>query len=296
MKEASLSDTATPAPSPSPSTPTTPAPAPTEADRSADLRAAPTAPLAAANPTIAAQLAHRTIRAFTDEPLDDDQVDTLLAVARQAPTSSFYQQTTIIRVLDPVVREQLHLSSGQPYVGGERGELWVFVVDLHRNAVIRRQAGADLEPLERTALFLEGVEDTLIAAQNVVVAAESLGLGTVYLGSIGGEPRRAIEALRLPRHTYPLVGLLIGHAAQDPQYKPRLPEAFTSAIDAYPEFEDLTSALGAYDLAVRDYYDLRDANRRVDSFTHQIAAKLGGGKAENAPVLEVLHEQGLALR
>ncbi len=269
---------------------------PTEAARSADLRTAPTAPLAATNDTIATQLAHRSIRAFTDEPLADDVVDTLLAVARRSPTSGFYQQTTVIRVLDPDVREQVHLSSGQPYVGGNRGELWVFIVDLHRNAVIRSQAGADLEPLGRTSLFLEGVEDTVIAAQNVVVAAQSLGLGTVYLGSIQGEPRRVIKALHLPHHTYPLVGLLIGHSAQDPQFKPRLPEEFTSAINTYPEFEDLTSALGTYDLVVRDYYDLRDANRRVDSFTHQVVTKLGGGKAEVAPVLEVLHEQGLALR
>jgi len=289
-KEAPLPDTtSTPTPA------STPRREPTEAAQSADLRSAPTAPLAAATDTIAAQLGHRTIRAFTDEQLDDDTVETLLAVARRSPTSSFYQQTTVIRVLDPEVREQVHLSSGQPYVGGHRGELWVFVVDLHRNAVIRQQAGADLEPLGRTSLFLEGVEDTLIAAQNVVAAAESLGLGTVYLGSVQGEPRRVIEALHLPHHTYPLVGLLIGHADEEPQYKPRLPEEFTSSIDVYPEFEDLTSALGDYDLAVRDYYDLRDANRRVDSFTHQIAAKLGAGKAEVAPVLDVLHEQGLAL-
>jgi nitroreductase len=257
-------------------------------------RTPPTAPLS--NETIAAQLARRTIRSFTDEPVGQEAVETLLTVARHAPTSSYYQQTTVIRVLDPGVREQVHLASGQPYVGGTRGELWVFVVDLHRNAVIRQQAGVDLEPLERTALFLEGVEDALIAAQSVVDAAQSLGLGTVYLGSIGGDPRRVIRALRLPRHTFPLVGLLIGHPAQDPQFKPRLPAALTTAVDAYPEVGDLTGALADYDAAVTEYYDLRNSNARIDSFTHQIATKPGTGKAEQAPTLEVLHEQGLALR
>ena len=125
------------------------------------------------NDTIRAQLAHRTIRAYADDRLDEDTVTTLLDVARHGATASYQQQVTIIRVLDPAVREQLHLASGQPYVGGDRGELFVFVVDLHRNAVLRERAGADLEPLERTNLFLQGVEDTIIAAQNVVVAAKS---------------------------------------------------------------------------------------------------------------------------
>ena len=119
------------------------------------------------NDTIRAQLAHRTIRAYTDERLDEDTVTTLLDVARHGATASYQQQVTIIRVLDPAVREQLHLASGQPYVGGDRGELFVFVVDLHRNAVLRERAGADLEPLERTNLFLQGAEDTIIAAQKI---------------------------------------------------------------------------------------------------------------------------------
>ena len=266
----------------------------TLASASTAHRRPPATPLA--TDAIRTQLAHRTVRAYTEGPLSADTVETLLTVARHAPTSSFYQQTTVIRVLDPELRHQVHESSGQPYVDGTRGELWIFVVDLHRSALIREAAGADLEPLGRTTLFLEGVEDTLIAAQNVVVAAESLGLGTVYLGSIGGDTRRVIEALHLPRYTYPLVGLLIGHPAQEPQYKPRLPARFTTAVDTYPEFGDLTAELTGYDADVREYYDLRDANRRVDSFTHQIATKIGAGRAEQAPVLDILHEQGLALR
>ncbi|MDU0348491.1 NADPH-dependent oxidoreductase [Actinomyces sp. MRS3W] len=247
------------------------------------------------NATIAAQMAHRTIRAYTDEPVGEDTVTTLLDVARHAASSSFQQQVTIIRVQDPEVREQLHLASGQAYVGGDRGELFVFVVDLHRNAVIRERAGASLEPLERTALFLQGAEDAIIAAQNVVVAAESLGLGTTYLGSIIGDVRRVITALHLPKRTYPILGLLVGHPAQEPQYKPRLPREITTGVDAYPELDDHADALAAYDAEVEQYYDLRDTNNRVDAFTTQIARALGGGPASQAPVLDVLHEQLLCL-
>ena len=269
----------------------------------------PTAPTASADPaalrtpaktpvtnsTIAAQMAHRTIRAYTDKGVGEDTVATLLDVARHSATASFQQQVTIIRVLDSAVREQLHLASGQPYVGGDRGELFVFVVDLHRNALLRERAGAPLEPLERTNLFLQGVEDAVIAAQNVVVAAESLGLGTTYLGSIIGDVRRVIKALRLPTRTYPILGLLVGHPAQDPQYKPRLPREIAVGTDSYPELDDHLDALTAYDAEVEQYYDLRDTSRRVDSFSQQMARALGQGDASRAPVLEVLHEQLLCL-
>ena len=276
-------------------TDTTPT-APTTPTASADpaaLRTPATTPVT--NSTIAAQMAHRTIRAYTDKGVGEDTVATLLDVARHSATASFQQQVTIIRVLDPAVREQLHLASGQPYVGGDRGELFVFVVDLHRNALLRERAGAPLEPLERTNLFLQGVEDAVIAAQNVVVAAESLGLGTTYLGSIIGDVRRVIKALRLPTRTYPILGLLVGHPAQDPQYKPRLPREIAVGTDSYPELDDHLDALTAYDAEVEQYYDLRDTSRRVDSFSQQMARALGQGDASRAPVLEVLHEQLLCL-
>ena len=247
-------------------------------------------------PTIDVQLAHRTIRAYTEEPVGEDVVTTLLDVARHSATSSFRQQVTVIRVLDPALREEIHAVSGQPYVGGTRGELLMFVVDLHRNAVLRERAGADAQPVERTNLFLQAVEDTVIAAQNVVVAAESLGLGTTYLGSIATDPRRIITALGLPRHPYPLLGLLVGHPDQEPQFKPRLPREITTAVDTYPEVTDHLEALEAYDRTVREYYDLRDANKRSDTFTAQVVRTLGNGGSSSSPVLEVLHEQGLCLR
>lgn len=247
-------------------------------------------------PTIDVQLAHRTIRAYTEEPVGEDVVTTLLDVARHSATSSFRQQVTVIRVLDPAIREEIHAVSGQPYVGGTRGELLMFVVDLHRNAVLRERAGVDVEPVERTNLFLQAVEDTVIAAQNVVVAAESLGLGTTYLGSIATDPRRIITALGLPRHTYPLLGLLVGHPDQEPQFKPRLPREITTAVDSYPEVTDHLEALEAYDRTVREYYDLRDANKRSDTFTAQVVRTLGDGGSSSSPVLEILHEQGLCLR
>ena len=257
------------------------------------LREPMTAPIG--NETIGTLLAHRTIRAFTDEPVGEEVMRTLLTAARASATSSYFQQVTIIRVRDAAVREAVHAASGQPYVGGERGELLVLVVDLHRNAVIRERAGASTEPLERAYTFLQGCQDAMIAAQSIMVAAESLGLGTCYLGSILGDPDGLITALGLPERTFPIVGILVGHPAQEPQYKPRLPEGITVGVDAYPALEAHDAELAAYDERVTEYYDLRDASRRVDSFTEQIARMVGQGRAAQAPILDVLHRQRLCL-
>ena len=127
------------------------------------------------NSTIETQLEHRTIRAFTDQPVAENVMATLLDVARHTPSSAFYQQFTVLRIMNPEIRHRIYLSSGQSYVGTPQGELLMFIVDLSRAARIREQAGVDLEPLSRAAMFLQGVDDAMLAAQNVAVAAESLG-------------------------------------------------------------------------------------------------------------------------
>ncbi|MBD3689924.1 nitroreductase family protein [Nanchangia anserum] len=247
-------------------------------------------------PTIATQLAHRTIRSYTDEPVSEEAIASLYEAARRSATWAFYQHRTIIRVRDPRIRQVIAHSSTQPYVAAERGELFIFVVDLYRNSRIRAEQGVDSEWYHTTQAFLTGVGDTMLAAQNFVVAAESMGLGTVFLGSIGREVREVISALELPTLTYPLVGVLVGHPAEKPQIKPRLPIAAMTACDTYPMRESVCEALADYDEVVQTYYDLRDTNRRVDSFTRQIATNPGRGGAEVTDVLAVLHDQGLALR
>ena len=108
------------------------------------------------NATIEALLAHRTIRTFTDQPIDEASMDVLLDVGRHAPTSSFYQQTTIIRIQDPKIRAVIGEASAQPYVAAPEGELLIFVVDLSRTARVREAHGADMEPVGRATVFVQG--------------------------------------------------------------------------------------------------------------------------------------------
>ena len=247
------------------------------------------------NNTIALQLAHRTIRAYKDQPLTEAEVATLMDVARHTATSSYLQSCTILHITDPQVREAIGTASGQPYVGGTKGDLFIFLADLYRNSRIRAEQGISSEALSSMNLFLTAAEDALLAAQNVVVAAESMGLGTVYLGSILADPRSVVQALKLPELTFPIVGLLVGHSDQEPGRKPRLPLSVMTARNTYPRVESYAELLADYDREVTEYYDLRSGSR-LESFTHLVGTSIGVGGAHVSPILEVLHEQGLCLR
>ena len=247
------------------------------------------------NETIASQLAHRTIRAYKERPLTEAEIETLMEVARHTAIASYLQGYTVLHITDPQVREKIYAASGQPYVGGTKGDMFIFVVDLYRNSRIRAEQGVSSEALSSMNLFLTGAEDALLAAQNVVVAAESMGLGTVYLGSILADPRLVVDALELPELTFPILGLLVGHSDQEPGQKPRLPLSILTAENTYPRVESYTEALADYDREVTEYYDLRSGSR-LESFTHLVANGIGVGGAHVSPIMQVLNEQGLCLR
>lgn len=80
-------------------------------------------------PTIEVLLNHRSIRQFTDEPIRDDQRQAIIASAQATSSSSFLQCTSIIRITDKAMREQLvGLTGGQQHVA-QAAEFWVFCAD-----------------------------------------------------------------------------------------------------------------------------------------------------------------------
>lgn len=220
------------------------------------------------NDTINRQLQHRTIRYFTDEALSQETLTQLVAVAQHTATSHYLQSFSVLSITDRHLRGQIAAIAKQPYIN-QNGHLFIFVADQHRAAVIAKQAGVSQTHLGSTDKFIQAVSDAVLAAQNVVNAAESLGLGTVLLGSILNDPRQLISLLGLPQLTFPVLGLIVGHPAQTPQAKPRLPEAAVHFENRYALPEPL--ALADYDQVIHNYYATRDTNRREETFTARIA-------------------------
>lgn len=169
-------------------------------------------------PTIELICGHRSIRHFTDEPISEAQREAIINSARATSSSSFLQCSSIIRITDKALREELvTLTGGQKHVA-QAAEFWVFCADFNRHLQICPDAQLGL-----AEQLLLGVVDTAMMAQNALIAAESLGLGGVYIGGLRNNIEAVTKLLKLPQHVLPLFGLCLGWPADNPDLKPRLP-------------------------------------------------------------------------
>lgn len=244
------------------------------------------------NSTIKTQLSHRSIRKFKNKPLEKDIVATLVDVARHTATSSFMQSYSIISVTDPEKKEKLAEIGKQPYIA-ESGHLFVMIADQHRNAQIALEDQADIDVLGSFDRFFVGATDAILAAQNIMIAAESMGLGGVFLGSLLNQADQVIELLELPEYTTPVLGIALGYPDQEPQLKPRLPQHLMHFENSYPEFASVHEALSEYDETVQEYYDLRATNNRIEAFTTQITKGMGRKHPGRMKLLEFIRKQKL---
>ena len=126
----------------------------------------------------------------------------------------------------------------------------------------------------------------------MVVAAESLGMGTVFLGSLHNDAQQIIDLLELPEYTFPAVGLAVGWPNQEPQLKPRLPKDIMYMENHYQVLENPLKNIESYDEEITGYYDTRDLNHRVDRFSKQVADKMESLPPKRLALLEVIQQQG----
>ncbi|MBP7278897.1 MAG: NADPH-dependent oxidoreductase [Sedimentibacter sp.] len=240
------------------------------------------------------QLNHRTIREFKDGRIPEELFNKLIEVARRTPTSNGMQASSIIRVTDNQKRKEIADVCKQEYVA-RAPELLILIADQYRNYRIADEKGG-YEPSARDMdRFFQGFTDACLTAQNIVNAAEALDLGVVYLGSILNDAEKIIEILELPELTMPVLGLGIGYPNQNPQLKPRMSMDLRLFENTYKKFDDYLEEIKEYDIEMQTYYDLREANKRVDSFSNQVVTKLKNLIPKRSDMLKVMKKQGFDL-
>lgn len=215
---------------------------------------------------------HRTIRKFTDQEISSEQVQLIVEYGQRASTSSYVMAYSIIGITDKVLKKELHKISGQPYVE-ENGYLFVICADLHRNfhAAAAENEKNKKKNIESTEQFTVAVIDAALVTQNMVIAAESLGLGACFLGSLRNNIQRTDELLALPEYVIPLFGLAIGYPDEQPEIKPRLP--FKAIFHENKYNPDKKQFIDEFDDTIRDYYQKRSTNQRTDTWTNQLGRK-----------------------
>lgn len=243
------------------------------------------------NETIKNQLNHRSIRKFKNKLLTEDEVNLLVDVARHTATSNFRQAYSIISITDENLKIKLSEIGKQKYIA-EAGHLFVFVLDQRRNTIIAKEKGKNPTVQGNPERFLSAFTDAAIAAQNVVVAAESLGMGTVYLGSILNDNEKLIEILKLPKYVYPVIGLAVGWIDQNPMLKPRLPREIIHMENEYKDIENIEKTLKEYDEEVNKYYDLRNDSKPIDKFTDLVSNDMNKIVEKRGRTINALRKQG----
>ena len=211
------------------------------------------------NPTIELLKSHRSIRKFKDQQIPRELFEELIRAGQCAATSNHVQAYTIIHVVNPEKRKKLaELAGGQAYIE-TCSDFLVFCADMKRATESAEKAGAEVVRGMTEQLLVASVDAALIA-QNVVVAAESEGLGICYIGGIRNNPQEVSELLNLPEHVYPVFGLCLGYPDQDPEVKPRLPLAAILKQDAYDDSDD-EALVGSFDDTITGGYSFRPLGR-----------------------------------
>jgi len=202
----------------------------------------------AMNPVLETILSHASCRAFLPDAIPPATLEAVIAAAASAPTSSNLQVWSLMVVEDPARKARLAaLAGGQKHIV-QSPTFLVWLADLARLGTIARQNQASVEGLNYLELFMVGLVDAALAAQNAVVALESLGLGSVYIGAIRNNPEKVAAELGLPKLVFPAFGLSIGYPdpAAASGVKPRLPQGVVVHREQYEPAID-PAAIAAYD-------------------------------------------------
>lgn len=244
------------------------------AHHAADRYGDPDFGLAASTAVIEQQLRHRSVRSFLPEPVTEAELSAIVAAASSASTSSNLQAWSVIAVTDRRRKARLAALAGNQAFIDQAPLFLVWVADLDRH---HRLADRQQRPLEATGYLeatLLGVIDAVLAAQNAVVALESLGLGSVFVGAVRNHPEEIAAELHLPAHSVAVAGMAVGHPdpTENASVKPRLPQSAVLHRETY-DAATADAAITRYDERLAAY---NHAHGLAGAWTHRVLARLAG--------------------
>ncbi len=230
-------------------------------------------------PVLDAMLSHRSVRHFVRDALPEHTLETLVAAAQSAPTSSNLQTWSVIAVESQERREALANLVGPQKHLAVAPLVLVFLADLSRIERLGQAQGRDPVGLHYLDTFLMGVIDAALAAQNAVVAAEAMGLGTVYVGGMRNQPEEVAKVLGTPPNVFPVFGLVVGRPdpAKPAAIKPRLPQSAVLHREQYQVPADQSQEIGDYNEALRQF--MRTHGMREVDWSAQVVERLGSPEA-----------------
>jgi nitroreductase len=199
------------------------------------------------NETIELMLKRRSVRTYTDKPVSAEDKQTLFDCAMRAPTGGNMMLYSMIEVSDQALKDRLVTTcDDQPFIA-KAPFVVLFLADYQRLYDFYCAFGADkwaasqgkeFRKPEEGDFFL-AINDALIAAQSMVTAAESLGIGSCYIGDIMENYEIHREMFNLPDYTFPITLLCFGYPRGDGPITPvpRFEEKYVRFENSYKSFE-----------------------------------------------------------
>lgn len=247
------------------------------------------------NPVIATMLNRKPVRKYKKDQPGDDVIEAIVRAGQQAPFVSQLYSILLTR--------KKKAPFGAP--------LWFIIcVDLHKLERFMKIRGWEIVTNDVTMLLF-GLQDAAYAAQNMVIAAESLGLGSCYLGIMPRRTTQIVKQFKLPKRVLPLVELVMGYPDEEFPPRPRYPLSYTLFEDEYPALSDeqVAEAMKVMDEGYLEqgYYARqkikipiesgREDNFTFDdySWTEHISRKWGQWHASPNEILAELQKQGFDL-
>jgi nitroreductase len=185
---------------------------------------------------------HTSIRKFNDSKITDEQVQHIIESAMQGATAGNMMAYSIIKIKSKDTLSKLAKScDNQPFIADADLAL-LFVADNYKwhKFYEQRNIYETFPDYNGPCIsdFMLGVEDGMIAAQNAVIAAESLGIGTCYIGDIMENYEYHKELFNLPQYTMPIALVVMGNYDTKPQTRERFDKSYVVFDESYPKITE----------------------------------------------------------
>jgi nitroreductase len=196
------------------------------------------------NPIIEIMLNRKSIRKYKPEMPSGETIETVVRAGQQAPFAS--QLCSLL------------LQRGPKDTPFKAPLLFIICVDSHKWELVMAERDWQMDVDDDALLLLLGMQDAALMAENMVIAAESLGMGSCFLGGMPFNSDALIEKFKLPKRVFPMVGLTMGFPAENPPPRPRYPLDFVLFENEYPNFtqDQIQAAMRVMDdgYLSQDYY------------------------------------------
>ncbi len=239
-------------------------------------------------------LTHRSIREYSGSEISRDTIELLIGAAESASSSSNLQLWSVVSVQKPERREEMaKLCGDQDHV---RKAPWFlcFLADHYRLRKAAESKGEQAAGLDYAEFALMAAIDASLAAERLVCAAESMGIGVCYIGALRNNPPGVHKLLNLPHGTFGLFGLCLGYPAEDchAEIKPRMLPGSVWFDETY----NLEANCDEYDQRMRPFYESQGMKGSV-TWSMRSARRVDGSHMTGREVLkEFLESQGFYRR